>query len=252
MRGSGCWSNVLLLKPTTLTPPPSPPPPAPLLPSFLLPHIDGSARADKKRHVCISPHLIMLLGSGQAQKMSGFTHFNWARCPRRGYGVMLNITDDSICHRSAAVKSPNLPRAASTLCNMILISELRGREFKGWLCEREKEIEIQPAKHSWGKNIDKKNHQNQTASSNSSGDIQGVSYGGEEMALFEGCHVWALWFTVMTWALSSCACSLLRRERRGRRPINTDYKSTLPFCVLLVWWLFSYFHCESIQWLLMG
>lgn len=65
---------------------------------------------------------------------------------------------------------------------------------------KEKEIEIQPAKQSRervekkknNKNLDKKNHQIQSTSSNSSGNIQRVIYGGEEMALFEGCHVWAL------------------------------------------------------------
>lgn len=33
------------------------------------------------------------------------------------------------------------------------------------------------------KNLDKNNHQNQTISSNSSGNVQCVIYGGEEMAL---------------------------------------------------------------------
>lgn len=43
-----------------------------------------------------------------------------------------------------------------------------------------------------GKGEEKKKHQNQTTSSNSSGNVQGVIYEAEEMALFEGCHVWAL------------------------------------------------------------
>lgn len=61
--------------------------------------------------------------------------------------------------------------------------------------------------------LEKKPHQNQTTGVNRS-DVLFVIYGGEEMALFEGCHVWALWFTVMTGALSSRA-HIACKDRTG-------------------------------------
>lgn len=105
---------------------------------------------------------------------------------------MIKSINDSIGHWRAAVKSQNLPPAASTRCNMISdFRAIRLRILRGVKAERKR---LKFSEQSWAreKNLDKKNHQNQTTSSNSSGNVLGVIYGGEEMALFEGCHVWAL------------------------------------------------------------
>ncbi len=107
---------------------------------------------------------------------------------------MIKSTNDSTGHWSASVKSQNLPPAASTGCNMISdFRAIRLRILRGVKAERKRLKFSKQSKAGQGKkNLDKKNHQNQTTSSNSSGTVLGVIYGGDEMALFERCHVWAL------------------------------------------------------------
>ena len=92
-----------------------------------------------------------------------------------------------------------------------LISEQSGWEFQGESKERGKErLKFSEQSRAGKGKRTTPLHQNQTTSSNSFGNVRGVIYGGEEMALFERCHVWALWFTVMTGALASHAPRLLR------------------------------------------
>ena len=126
----GCWSNILLLKPTTLTPPSSPPPPLSSLPFTLLPHIAGSSPPRIRKDISAKFPFTWLCSLHQVKRRDGKVPLTFTGTPvtRGGYGVITNNRDDSMFHRSAAVESHNLPRAASTLRN--LISDSRVTMFR--------------------------------------------------------------------------------------------------------------------------
>lgn len=76
-------------------------------------------------------------------------------------------------------------------------------------------------------------------SSNGCGNIRGVIYGLEEMALLEHCHAWAIWFTVMTATLvADMPAAGMERARLKPSLILIIRGRHLP--VLLEWGFFKY------------